>query len=76
MDLVVILFLNENHDLIILIVKIIQKDLKLDNYLVCCVTLTIVCKLLNVVLFQVVEVLADPEGLVRKKAIMALHIFH
>jgi AP-4 complex subunit epsilon-1 len=34
------------------------------------------CKLLNVVLPQVVELLANPKELVKKKAIMALHKFH
>jgi AP-4 complex subunit epsilon-1 len=74
--LVVTLFMNEDHDLIILIVNTIQKDLKLDNYLVCCATLIAMCKLLKVVLPQVVELLVDPKELVKKKAIMDLRIFH
>jgi AP-4 complex subunit epsilon-1 len=59
--LVVTLFLNEDHDLIILIVNTIQKYLKLDNYLVCCATLIAMFKLLNVVFPQVVELLANPK---------------
>ncbi|CAM6025344.1 unnamed protein product [Sphagnum balticum] len=79
--LAVTLFLNEDHNLIILIVNTIQKDLKSDNYLVCCAALTAVCKLLNEetipgVLPQVVELLTHPKELVRKKAVMALHRFH
>jgi AP-4 complex subunit epsilon-1 len=79
--LAVTLFLNEDHDLIILIVNTIQKDLKSDNYLVCCAALTAVCKLLNeetipAVLPQVVELLTHSRELVRKKAVMALHRFH
>jgi AP-4 complex subunit epsilon-1 len=79
--LAVTLFLDEDHDLIILIMKIIQKDLKPDNYLICCATLTAVCKLLNeetipAVLPQVVELLTHPKELVRKKAVMALRRFH
>ncbi|KAI8530841.1 hypothetical protein RHMOL_Rhmol11G0090300 [Rhododendron molle] len=34
--LAVMLFLNEDHNLIILIINTIQENLKLDNYLVVC----------------------------------------
>ncbi|PPS15486.1 hypothetical protein GOBAR_AA05086 [Gossypium barbadense] len=79
--LAVTLFLNEDHDLIILIVNTIQKDLKSDNYLVVCVALNAVCKLINeetipAVLPQIVELLAHPKEAVRKKAIMALYRFY
>lgn len=79
--LAVTLFLNEDHDLIILIVNTIQKDLRSDNYLVVCTALTAVCKLINeetipAVLPQVVELLGHSKEAVRKKAIMALHRFY
>lgn len=79
--LAVTLFLSEDHDLIILIVNTIQKDLRSDNFLVCCAALTAVCKLINeetipAVLPQVVELLGHQKELVRKKAVMALHRFH
>ncbi|CAI9094954.1 OLC1v1030792C1 [Oldenlandia corymbosa var. corymbosa] len=79
--LAVTLFLNEDHDLIILIVNTIQKDLKSDNYLVVCAALNAVCKLINeetipAVLPQVVELLGHQKEAVRKKAIMALHRFY
>ncbi|CAK9143712.1 unnamed protein product [Ilex paraguariensis] len=79
--LAVTLFLNEDHDLIILIVNTIQKDLKSDNYLVVCAALNAVCKLINeetvpAVLPQVVELLRHPKEAVRKKAVMALHRFY
>ncbi|KAJ7953294.1 AP-4 complex subunit epsilon [Quillaja saponaria] len=79
--LAVTLFLNEDHDLIILIVNTIQKDLKSDNYLVVCAALNAVCKLINeetipAVLPQVVELLDHTKEAVRKKAIMALHRFY
>uniref|UniRef100_A0A2P2MR91 AP-4 complex subunit epsilon n=1 Tax=Rhizophora mucronata TaxID=61149 RepID=A0A2P2MR91_RHIMU len=79
--LAVTLFLNDDHDLIILIVNTIQKDLKSDNYLVVCAALNAVCKLINdetipAVLPQVVELLAHPKEAVRKKAVMALHRFY
>nr|XP_016507424.1 PREDICTED: AP-4 complex subunit epsilon-like [Nicotiana tabacum] len=78
--LAVTLFLNEDHDLIILIVNTIQKDLKSDNYLVVCAALNAVCKLINeetipAVLPQVVELLGHSKEAVRKKAVMALHRF-
>ncbi|KAI3804551.1 hypothetical protein L1987_26184 [Smallanthus sonchifolius] len=79
--LAVTLFLNEDHDLIILIVNTIQKDLKSDNYLVVCTALNACCKLINeetipAVIQQVVELLGHPKEAVRKKAVMALHSFH
>ncbi|KAK9067866.1 hypothetical protein SSX86_011977 [Deinandra increscens subsp. villosa] len=79
--LAVTLFLNEDHDLIILIVNTIQKDLKSDNFLVVCAALNACCKLINeetipAVIQQVVELLAHPKEAVRKKAVMALHSFH
>ncbi|GAV77377.1 Adaptin_N domain-containing protein [Cephalotus follicularis] len=79
--LAVTLFLNEDHDLIILIVNTIQKDLKSDNYLVVCAALNAVCRLINeetipAVLPQIVELLGHQKEAVRKKAIMALHCFY
>ncbi|KAF5477631.1 hypothetical protein F2P56_004251 [Juglans regia] len=79
--LAVTLFLNEDHDLIILIVNTIQKDLRSDNYLVVCAALNAVCRLINeetipAVLPQVVELLGHSKEAVRKKAIMALHRFY
>ncbi|GER56215.1 AP-1 complex subunit gamma-2 [Striga asiatica] len=78
--LAVTLFLNEDHDLIILIVNTMQKDLKSDNYLVVCAALNAVCRLINeetipAVLPQVVELLGHQKETVRKKAVMALHGF-
>ncbi|XP_008810151.1 AP-4 complex subunit epsilon [Phoenix dactylifera] len=79
--LAVTLFLNEDHDLIILIVNTIQKDLRSDNYLIVCAALTAVCKLINeetipAVLPQVVELLGHSKEAVRKKAVLALHRFY
>ncbi|KAF2546609.1 hypothetical protein F2Q70_00021474 [Brassica cretica] len=79
--LAVTLFLNEDHDLIILIVNTIQKDLRSDNYLVVCAALNAICRLINeetipAVLPQVVDLLNHQKEAVRKKAIMALHRFH
>ncbi|KAF3337398.1 AP-4 complex subunit epsilon [Carex littledalei] len=79
--LTVALFLDEGHDLIILIVNTIQKDLRSDNYLVVSAALVAVCKLISeetipAVLPQVVELLGHPKEAVRKKAVMALHRFY
>ncbi|KAG6516711.1 hypothetical protein ZIOFF_027184 [Zingiber officinale] len=79
--LAVTLFLNDDHDLIILIINTIQKDLRSDNYLVVCAALTAACKLINeetipAVLPQVVDLLAHPKETVRKKAVMTLHRFY
>ncbi|CAO2827064.1 unnamed protein product [Amaranthus hypochondriacus] len=78
--LAVTLFLNDDHDLIILIVNTIQKDLKSDNYLVVSAALNAVCRLINeetipAVLPQVVDLLNHPKEAVKKKAVMALHRF-
>ncbi|XP_019421450.1 PREDICTED: AP-4 complex subunit epsilon-like isoform X4 [Lupinus angustifolius] len=78
--LAVTLFLHDNHDLIILIVNTIQKDLKSDSYVVVCAALNAVCRLINedtipAVLPQVVELLGHSKEAVRKKAVMALHRF-
>ncbi|KAK1306689.1 AP-4 complex subunit epsilon [Acorus calamus] len=79
--LAVTLFLDDGHDLIILIVNTMQKDLRSDNYLVVCAALTAVCRLVNeetipAILPQVVELLGHPKEAVRKKSVMALHRFH
>ncbi|VFQ63171.1 unnamed protein product [Cuscuta campestris] len=79
--LAVTLFLNEDHDLIILIVNTIQKDLKSDNYLVVCAALNAVCRLINeetipAVLPQVADLLGHAKEAVRKKAVTALHRFY
>jgi len=74
-------FLNEDHDLIILIVNTVQQDLRSDDYLVVCAALTTITKLVNedtvpAVLPQVVNLLMHPVSHVRKKAVMALARFH
>ncbi|WOL03688.1 AP-4 complex subunit epsilon [Canna indica] len=79
--LAVTLFLSDDHDLIILIINTIQKDLRSDNYLIVCAALTAACKLINeetipAVLPQVVDLLAHSKEAVRKKAVMALHRFY
>ncbi|VAH83497.1 unnamed protein product [Triticum turgidum subsp. durum] len=79
--LAVALFIDERHDLVILVVNTIQKDLRSDNYLVVCAALTAASRLIGeeaipAVLPQVVDLLAHPKEAVRKKAVMALHRFY
>ncbi|KAG4403612.1 hypothetical protein GLYMA_01G153200v4 [Glycine max] len=79
--LAVTLFLSDDHDLIILIVNTIQKDLASDNYLVVCAALNAVCRLINeetipAVLPRVVDLLNHSKDAVRKKAVMSLHRFY
>ena len=74
-------FLDENHDLIILIVNTVQQDLKSEDYLVVCAALTAITRLVNedtvpAVLPQVADLLAHPVSHVRKKAVMALMRFY
>jgi AP-4 complex subunit epsilon-1 len=74
-------FLNENHDLIILIVNTVQQDLRSDDYLVVCAALTTITELVNedtvpAVLPQVVDLLMHSVSHVRKKAVMALARFY
>ncbi|KAL9259663.1 AP-4 complex subunit epsilon-like protein [Drosera capensis] len=79
--LAVTLVLEDDHELMILIVNTIQKDLRSDNYLVVCAALNAVCRLINeetipAVLGQVVELVTHGKEAVRKKAVMALHRFY
>lgn len=74
-------FLSEGHDLMILIVNTVQRDLKSDDYLVVCAALTAIMQLVNeetvpAVLPQVTTLLMHPVSHVRKKAVMALMRFH
>jgi len=74
------LFLHENHELVLLLINTVQKDLKSSNVLDICMALSTVCALVNndmvpTVLPLVEEKLKHPSELVRKKAVVALHRF-
>ncbi len=71
------LFLDDQHELILLIVNTLQQDLKNDNFMVVCASLSAICKLIGddtapAVLTPVVELLSHPKEIVRKKAVLAL----
>ncbi|XP_060080493.1 AP-4 complex subunit epsilon-1-like [Ylistrum balloti] len=78
--LVCSLLLNENHELILLLINTIQKDLNSSNILDNCVALTVICQLVNSemipsVLPLVQEKLRHPRELVRMKAALCVHRF-
>ncbi|XP_078360431.1 uncharacterized protein LOC144644775 isoform X2 [Oculina patagonica] len=75
------LFLHENHELIVLLINTLQKDLRSTNVVEVCCALTVVCKLVNkdmmpALLPQVLELLQNKRDIIRKKAVMALHSFY
>lgn len=74
------LFLDENHELILLLINTIQRDLKSDNFLAVTAALDAICKLINpetipAVLPPVLDLAKHPSENVRKKAAMVLHRF-
>ncbi len=78
--LAVCTFLHPSHELLILAINSVQKDLQKDNVLEVCAALTTICKLMNNELIPAVEslvikLLDHKRALVRKKAVMALHRF-
>ncbi|GFH14152.1 adaptin_N domain-containing protein, partial [Haematococcus lacustris] len=74
------LFIDQNHELVLLLVNTLLSDLKSDNFLNVSTALVVTTKLIgadliNAVFPMVVERLKHPKETVRKKAIMALHRF-
>ncbi|GET00949.1 AP-4 complex subunit epsilon [Rhizophagus clarus] len=72
------LFLHETHELSIMLINTIQKDLRSSNHLEVCAALTALCQLLNTEMIPAVfglveEKLSHPKDIVRKKAVMVFH---
>ncbi|KEG00982.1 hypothetical protein YYE_04015 [Plasmodium vinckei vinckei] len=72
------LFLNKDHELMLLLINTIQKDLKSDNHLEVWAALNCVCKLLNnemiPAIFPIIKNLLNHKNeLIRKKVCMLLH---
>ncbi|ETB59283.1 hypothetical protein YYC_03511 [Plasmodium yoelii 17X] len=72
------LFLNKDHELMLLLINTIQKDLKSDNHLEVWAALNCVCKLLNSemipAIFPIIKNLLNHKNeLIRKKVCMLLH---
>lgn len=74
------LFLHESHELNLLLVATLQKDLKSSNMLEVSMALIFICKLVGAdmippLLPLVQDKLLHPKELVRKKAVMTMHRF-
>ncbi|XP_071504361.1 AP-4 complex subunit epsilon-1-like [Diadema antillarum] len=74
------LFLHPQHELILLLINTIQKDLHSTNILDVCVGLTASSQLIGpemipAILPSIEEKLQHPQEVVRKKAVLALHSF-
>ncbi|XP_061630694.1 AP-4 complex subunit epsilon-1 [Phyllopteryx taeniolatus] len=79
--LAVSLFLNENHELLLLLVNTVLKDLQSTNLIEVCMALTIVSQLfpkdmIPAVLPLVEEKLTHPKEIIRRKAVLALYKFY
>uniref|UniRef100_A0AAY4ELC9 AP-4 complex subunit epsilon n=1 Tax=Denticeps clupeoides TaxID=299321 RepID=A0AAY4ELC9_9TELE len=79
--LAVSLFLNESHDLLLLLVNTVLKDLQSTNLIEVCMALTVVSQLfpkdmIPAILPLVEEKLTNPKEIIRRKAVLALHKFY
>lgn len=75
------LFLHKDHELMLLLINTMQRDLQSANHLEVCAALTSVCRLVNVEMIPaisplVLKLMSHPQELVRKKAIVGLHRFY
>ncbi|XP_077568206.1 AP-4 complex subunit epsilon-1 [Stigmatopora nigra] len=79
--LAVALFLNESHELLLLLVNTVLKDLQSTNLIEVCMALTIVSQLfprdmIPAILPLVEEKLTHPKEIIRRKAVLALYKFY
>ncbi|XP_076846996.1 AP-4 complex subunit epsilon-1 isoform X2 [Brachyhypopomus gauderio] len=79
--LAVSLFLNENHELLLLLVNTVLKDLQSTNLIEVCMALTVVSQIfpkdmIPAVLPLVEEKLSHPKEIIRRKAVLALYKFY
>ncbi|KAM6936963.1 AP-4 complex subunit epsilon-1 [Xenentodon cancila] len=79
--LAVSLFLNESHELLLLLVNTVLKDLQSTNLIEVCMALTVVSQLfpkdmIPAILPLVEEKLNHPKEIIRRKAVLALHKFY
>ncbi|KAL2093414.1 hypothetical protein ACEWY4_010726 [Coilia grayii] len=78
--LAVSLFLNENHELLLLLVNTVLKDLQSTNLIEVCMALTVVSQMfpkdmIPAILPLVEDKLTHPKEMVRRKAVLALYKF-
>ncbi|CAG05538.1 unnamed protein product [Tetraodon nigroviridis] len=79
--LAVSLFLNEGHELLLLLVNTVLKDLQSTNLIEVCMALTVVSQIfpkdmIPAVLPLVEEKLNNPKEIIRRKAVLALYKFY
>uniref|UniRef100_A0A4W3KHW9 AP-4 complex subunit epsilon n=1 Tax=Callorhinchus milii TaxID=7868 RepID=A0A4W3KHW9_CALMI len=79
--LAVSLFLNESHELLLLLVNTVLKDLQSSNLLEVCMALTVASQIfppdmIPAVLPLVEEKLLHSKEIIRRKAVLALHKFY
>ncbi|XP_026094216.1 AP-4 complex subunit epsilon-1-like isoform X2 [Carassius auratus] len=79
--LAVSLFLSEGHELLLLLVNTVLKDLQSTNLIEACMALTVVAQvfpkdMIPAVLPLVEDKLSHPKEIIRRKAVLALYKFH
>ncbi|XP_059917333.1 AP-4 complex subunit epsilon-1 [Gadus macrocephalus] len=79
--LAVSLFLNESHELLLLLVNTVLKDLQSTNLIEVCMALTVVGQvfpkdMIPAILPMVEEKLNHPKEIIRRKAVLALYKFY
>ncbi|XP_041853949.1 AP-4 complex subunit epsilon-1 isoform X2 [Melanotaenia boesemani] len=79
--LAVSLFLNESHELLLLLVNTVLKDLQSTNLIEVCMALTVVSQMfpkdmIPAILPLVEEKLNHPKEIIRRKAVLALYKFY
>mmetsp|Transcript_22316 Transcript_22316/g.51701 ORF Transcript_22316/g.51701 Transcript_22316/m.51701 type:complete len:939 (+) Transcript_22316:78-2894(+) len=74
------LFLHRDHELMLLLINTMQRDLGSANHIEVCSALTSVCRLVNLEMIPAIsplvfKLLSHPQEAVRKKAVVAVHKF-
>lgn len=74
------LFLHKDHELMLLLINTMQRDLQSANHLEVCAALTSVCRLVNLEMIPAIspivfKLLSHPQEVVRKKAIVSVNRF-
>jgi len=72
------LFLHKDHELMLLLINTMQRDLNSPNHLEVCAALTSVCRLVNMEMIPaisplIMKLLAHSQDVVRKKTIIVIH---
>lgn len=72
------LFLHKDHELMLLLINTMQRDLNSPNHLEVCAALTSVCRLVNMEMIPaiaplIMKLLSHSQDVVRKKAVVVVH---